>query len=75
MLFRSIGLGLCLLQKFAGIIKLNPENYFVSQVPVNIDVLRILATDAVAYVLIMLLLLLPSLFISGVDPAKTVKVQ
>lgn len=71
----AIGLGLCLLQKFAGIIKLNPENYFVSQVPVNIDVLRILATDAVAYVLIMLLLLLPSLFISGVDPAKTVKVQ
>lgn len=69
------GLGFCLLQKYTHFITLNPENYFVSYVPVNIDIVRILATDVAAFGLIMLLLLLPSLFISGVDPARTVKVR
>ena len=71
----AIGLGLCLLQRSAHFISLDPENYFVSHVPVNIDVPGILATDAVAFAFIMVLLLLPSLFISGVDPARTVKVR
>lgn len=71
----AAGLGLCLLQKTTHLIALNPENYFVSYIPVHIDLMRILATDAIAFAVIMVMLLLPSLFISGVDPAKTVKVQ
>lgn len=69
------GLGLCLLQKATQLVKLDPENYFIAYVPVNIDIPRLLVTDAAAFALIMLMLLLPSLFISGVDPARTVKVR
>lgn len=69
------GLGLCLLQKATLLVKLDPENYFIAYVPVNIDIPRLLVTDAAAFALIMLMLLLPSLFISGVDPARTVKVR
>ena len=71
----AAGVGLCLLQKLTRLVKLNPENYFVSYIPVNIDISRLLATDALAFLVIMLMLLLPSLFISGVDPAKTVKMR
>lgn len=65
----------CLVQKNTGLIKLNPENYFVSSVPVNIEIGSILAADVLAFAAIMLLLLIPSLFISKIDPSSTVKTQ
>ena len=65
----------CIIQKTTHILKLNPENYYVSFVPVDIDPGVILLADAVSFVAIMLLLLIPCLFISKVDPARTVRVR
>ena len=65
----------CWVQGRTHLLALNPENYFVSFVPVDINVLSVLAADVISYVVIMLLLLLPCLFISGVDPARTVRAQ
>ena len=66
---------ICIIQKTTHILKLNPENYYVSFVPVNIDLVQILMADALSFVAIMLLLLIPCLFISKVDPAQTVRVR
>lgn len=66
---------ICMIQKTTHILKLNPENYYVSFVPVDIDLLQILMADALSFVAIMLLLLIPCLFISKVDPAQTVRVR
>ena len=63
----------CLVQGYTHVIPLNPENYMLSYVPVHVDIPMILAADLVSYVVIMVLLLIPCLFISKVDPAKTVK--
>ena len=75
----AIGNGLallfCIVQRCTHLIRLNPENYFVSYVPVNIDILRVVGADFISYLVIMILLLLPCLFVSGVDPAKTVRAQ
>ena len=57
------------------LLKLNPENYFVSFVPVSVNLPKILLVCAVAYAVIMLLLLLPAMFVSRVDPAETVRVK
>ena len=65
----------CLIQNATHLLKLNPENYFVSYVPVHLDVPMILTADMAAFVVIMLLLLIPSVFISRVDPAQTVRVK
>lgn len=65
----------CLVQGTTHILKLNPENYFVSFVPVHLDMGLILAADLAAFAVIMLLLLVPCLFISKVDPAQTVRVR
>ena len=65
----------CALQSLTHFIRLNPENYFISFVPVSVNVPMILLADLLAYVAIMLLLLLPTLFISKVDPAQTVRAQ
>ncbi|MCQ2147233.1 MAG: FtsX-like permease family protein [Bacteroidales bacterium] len=65
----------CIIQGSTHLIKLNPDNYFVSFVPVHLNVLGTIAADAAAYVVIMLLLLIPCLFISKIDPAQTVRQQ
>ena len=65
----------CIIQGTTHLLKLNPEKYFVSYVPVHLDFGAVLAADAAAFAVIMLLLLIPSLFISKVDPARTVRVR
>ena len=65
----------CAVQGLTRFIRLDPANYFISFVPVSIDPLRILLTDAAAFVAIQLLLLIPSLFISKIDPSLTVKAE
>lgn len=65
----------CAIQGSTHLIKLNPQNYFVSFVPVHLDAGTVIAVDLVAFAAIMLLLLIPTLFISKVDPAQTVRVK
>ena len=71
----ALALLFCLIQGSTHFFKLNPENYFVSFVPVAVNIPMILIADIAAYVIIMLLLLLPCLFISKVDPAQTMRTQ
>ena len=69
----ALALLFCLLQSTTHLVKLNPANYFVSFVPVSVNLSVILLADLGAFVVIMLLLLIPCRFISHVDPARTVK--
>ena len=71
----ALGLLFCFVQQGTHLLKLDPSNYFVSYVPVHVDVPWILAADLVAFAAIMLLLLIPTLFIARVDPAQTVKAE
>lgn len=71
----ALALLFCLIQDRTHILKLDPENYFVSFVPVHVDMGTILLADAIAFVVILALLTIPSLFISKVDPADTVRVK
>ena len=70
-----LGLLFCIIQRTTHCLKLDPANYFVSFVPVHIDLPWILAADLVAFVAIMLLLLLPTMFIARVDPAVSVRAE
>ncbi len=65
----------CMIQNATHVLKMNPENYFVSHVPVDLDFGLIFSADLLAFAVIMLLLLAPCLFISKVDPAETVRVK
>lgn len=70
-----VAFALCLIQESTHLITLDPVNYFVSYVPVHLDVTAILQADALAFVSIMILLVLPSLFVLRIDPSKTVKMD
>ncbi len=71
----GIALAFCALQSATHLLTLNPENYFVSFVPVSVNVPMILLADLAAYSVILLLLLIPCMFISRIDPAQTVRAQ
>lgn len=71
----ALALLFCLIQDTTHLLKLDPENYYVSFVPVHVDWGMIVIADLAAFVVIMLLLLIPCLFISKVDPARTVRVK
>ena len=65
----------CIIQGTTHLLRLNPENYFVSFVPVSLDLGMVALADLVSFAVIMLLLLIPCVFISKVDPAETVRMK
>jgi len=71
----ALALLFCIIQQKTHILKLDPENYYVSFVPVNVDFGLILSADLISFAVIMLLLLIPCMFIARVDPAETVRVK
>ncbi len=68
-----IGLGFLLVQKYFGIITLNPENYYISVVPVELNVVHILAISLGILVVSGIALILPSYLISKISPVKSIK--
>jgi lipoprotein-releasing system permease protein len=68
-----IGIGLLLIQKYFGIIQLNPENYYVNQAPVYINWFYILLLNIGTILICMLVLFLPSYFITKISPVKAIK--
>jgi lipoprotein-releasing system permease protein len=68
-----IGVGLLLVQKYTGIIKLNPENYYVNQAPVNINIGYILLLNIGTIIICLLVLLIPSYIITKISPVKAIK--
>ncbi|ASE62274.1 ABC transporter permease [Chryseobacterium indologenes] len=69
----GIGLGLILIQKFFGIIKLNPENYYVSTVPVDLNPVAIISISVGILIISGLALIIPSYLISKISPVKAIK--
>ena len=68
-----IGLGLLLLQKYFGIIQLDPENYFISKVPVDLNPVYIIAISVGMMIVSIIAMIIPSYLISKITPVKTIK--
>lgn len=68
-----VGLELLLMQHFFGFIKLNPENYYVSTVPVDLNPVYILAISLGILLVSAFALILPSYLISKISPVKAIK--
>jgi len=68
-----IGIGLLLIQKYFGVIKLNPESYYVNVAPVDINILYILLLNIGTIAICLLVLLIPSYIITKISPAKTIR--
>lgn len=70
-----VGIGLCLIQKYTRIIKLDPANYFVSAVPIHLSIGNLLLLNIIAAFLMMAIISLSARFISRVSPDRTMRVE
>lgn len=69
----TVAIGLLLIQKYFGIIKLNPENYYVTVAPVDINLLHIAALNLGTIFICFLVLLIPSYIITKISPVKAIR--
>ncbi len=70
-----LGVGLCLAQKHLHLVKLDSEGYFLSEVPIDIDLWSVLAVDLGVIALLMAVLALPTMIITKIKPDKTIRYQ
>jgi lipoprotein-releasing system permease protein len=68
-----VAIVLCLLQQKFGIITLPQESYYVSTVPINLNLWFILMLNAGTVVVCMLMLIIPSLIVSKISPVKAIR--
>jgi lipoprotein-releasing system permease protein len=70
-----IALAVCFIQKYTGVLKLNPETYYLSEVPVEINWASILLINLGTMAVTLLLLIGPSCLVAGISPAKTIRFE
>lgn len=68
-----IGISILLIQKYFGIVELNPENYYVNQAPVYINVVYIILLNVLTVGVCFLVLLIPSYIITKITPVKAIR--
>ncbi len=68
-----IGIGLCLLQQYTGVLKLDQSVYYVTEVPVHLNFMFIIALNAGTFTVCLLAMLVPSMMISRIRPIKVLR--
>lgn len=69
----ALGIALAFIQQHFGIVKLPVETYYMDRVVVDIDPLAVLALNAGTLMVCMLALILPSMLIMRIAPAKAIR--
>ncbi|WP_310593951.1 FtsX-like permease family protein [Flavobacterium sp.] len=70
-----IGIAVLFIQKYFGVIQLNPENYYVNQAPVYFNLGYILALNLLTVGVCFLVLLIPSYIITKISPIKAIRYE
>jgi len=68
----AIGIGLCVLQASTGLVTLSPESYYVSEVPINLQLWHILLLNLGTFGISVAMLIIPSYVISRISPVKAI---
>jgi lipoprotein-releasing system permease protein len=68
-----IGISLLLMQRYFGVIQLNPENYYVNQAPVYLNWGYILLLNLLTVTVCFMVLLIPSYIITKISPVKAIR--
>lgn len=70
-----IGIGLVLLQKYTGLVGLDPQTYYVTTVPVEINIPVLLLLNVATLLISVVVLIAPSYLISHIHPAKSMRYE
>ena len=70
-----LAISLCLIQHYFGLIKLNPEIYYLTKVPINISILSFVLINIGTLIVTLLMLIGPSYLVANISPAKTIRFE
>lgn len=70
-----LGLGFCFLQYHTGFIYLNPETYYLSSVPIEIQPVTVLLLNLGTFALWLLMLLIPTAIINRIRPSRSIRFE
>ena len=62
-----------LIQKYFGIVQLNPESYYVKNVPIDINLGHIFLLNMGTIIITVLVLLIPTYLITKISPSKSIR--
>jgi lipoprotein-releasing system permease protein len=71
----AIGIGLLALQRYTGLIKLDPQTYYVNTVPIEFNWAFILTLNIITMIISMMMLVTPSYLISHIHPAQSIRYE
>ena len=68
-----LGIGICLLQYYYKIIPLNPGDYYMSYVPIGWNWPVIISLNLLTFIVVSLIIVLPTLVIARITPIKSIR--
>lgn len=71
----AIGIGLIALQYFTGLVRLDPQTYYVSTVPVELNVPLIVLLNVATLLVCVFVLIAPSFVVTHIHPAKSMRYE
>ena len=69
----ALAFTLCLLQKKFALVTLPVDTYYVSVIPINLDIWNILAVNAGTFLICYLVFLVPSFVVARISPVRTIR--
>ena len=70
-----IGVGIVLLQKYTGLVRLDPQTYYVSEAPMEVSIPFILLLNAATLLISIFVLIAPSYLVSRIHPARSMRYE
>ena len=70
-----IGLGIVLVQKYTGVVSLDPQTYYVSEAPMEVNIPLIVFINLATLAICVFMLIAPSYLISHIHPAKSMRYE
>ena len=70
-----IALGLIFIQNYTGFIKLDPDTYYVSELPFDFNLMTLIILNISVLLFCFTMLIIPSFIISKISPSESIKIK
>ena len=70
-----LGIGIIALQKYTGLVKLDPQTYYVSEAPMEVNIPLFVLLNIATLIICVFVLIAPSFLISHIHPAKSMRYE
>ena len=70
-----MGIGIVMLQKYTGIVTLDPQTYYVSEAPMLVSIPLIILLNIATLLISVFVLIAPSFLVSHISPAHSMRYE